>query len=190
MTRIGILGGTFSPAHLGHLELALLAKKSLNLSAIYIMPCQFPPHKKDCLITTHRLNILRKIFINAPSVYLDFSEILRNGPSLTHLSLSNWQKKHPKDRLFFIQGSDSFATITEWENWLEMIDHAEMVVIPRGTPVEVPMQWLHCKHRIHVLDESVRAVSSTDIRTSKDKKWIIEQMGEPAGKYYLSKCID
>jgi nicotinate (nicotinamide) nucleotide adenylyltransferase len=188
MARIGILGGTFSPAHLGHYELALLAQKAINLSAIYIMPCQFPPHKANCLTTHHRLNILRRLFMETPAIYFDFSEILRHGPSLTHVSLENWQKKNPDDELFFIQGSDSFATITDWEEWDQMINHAQMIIIPRGTEIKIPELWQSRKDRIHILNQSVKSISSSEIRESEDNAWIIEQMGESAGMYYLTYC--
>ncbi|MDA9832418.1 nicotinate (nicotinamide) nucleotide adenylyltransferase [Gammaproteobacteria bacterium] len=188
MARIGILGGTFSPAHLGHQQLAVLAQKALNLQAIYIMPCQFPPHKANCLTTHHRLNILRQIFMETPAIYFDFSEILRNGPSLTHVSLESWQKKHPNDELYFIQGSDSFATITDWEYWSGMIENAQMIVVPRGTQIDIPPLWQPLQHRIHILNQSIRPISSSEIRESNDASWIISQMGSSAGAYYLSNC--
>ena len=82
MTRIGVFGGTFSPPHLGHRDLALLAAKQLQLDMIYIMPCQFPPHKESCISTFHRLNMLRLLFAEYDIFRFDFSEILREAHHL------------------------------------------------------------------------------------------------------------
>lgn len=193
MTRIGVFGGTFSPPHLGHRDLALLAAKQLQLDMIYIMPCQFPPHKESCISTFHRLNMLRLLFAEYNIFRFDFSEILRKGPSLTHLSLENWQKSHPNDEIFFIMGSDSFATITTWDHWQGMILNSNIIVIPRSekpNSIKIPSAWACHKEKVHILNESVQPISSTLIRETKNLSKLKDYLGNKVASYYLEHFVN
>ena len=192
MANFGILGGTFSPPHLGHLDIAEIAKKLFELDIIYLMPCQFPPHKQQCIETYHRLNMLRILFRKHHYIQFDFSEILRDGPSLTYLSMQAWRKKHPDDRLFFILGSDSFLSITSWDFWQDIILNCELIVIPRGMSaddIHIPDQWQNKADKIHIIRESVRPISSTDVRNAGNTNEIISLLGDDTAAYYIDNCI-
>ena len=133
--------------------------------------------------------MLRLLFADQDNFRFDFSEILRDGPSLTHLSLASWHQSHPKDELFFIMGSDSFATITSWDHWEGMILNSDIAVIPRGEnpdDIQIPSAWHPHKDNIHILSESVRPISSTLIRETNNEQLIKSYLGNQVARYYLT----
>ena len=90
--RIGILGGTFSPPHIGHLLLARYAIEEMALDEVQIMPCHIPPHKETTLPTEHRIEMLKLLFNDEPRTSFDYREINQDKISLTYLSMQNGER--------------------------------------------------------------------------------------------------
>jgi nicotinate-nucleotide adenylyltransferase len=83
--RLGILGGTFNPVHIGHLLMARDALEQVTLDQVLLIPCAIPPHKQapDLASAADRLAMLRAAIRGDPHFALDDQEIRRGPPSFT-----------------------------------------------------------------------------------------------------------
>lgn len=138
--RLGILGGTFDPIHLGHLDAGDAACAALSLDAILLIPAHDPPHRPiDPLASAYHRFALVSLAIEGRDAYrVSDMELIRQGPSYTadtlrSLHAEGWRAS----QLFFILGSDAFAEIAAWYGFPSFLDLAHFVVIARpGTTIE------------------------------------------------------
>ena len=117
MLHIGIMGGTFDPIHLGHIQLAEQALNEVHLDRILFMPNHTPWMKrgKGVLDIEHRLNMVRLGIEDHPSFELSLVEIEAAGDSYTYQTLEALKKDYPKDtQLYFIVGADSLFNMEDW----------------------------------------------------------------------------
>lgn len=117
MLHIGIMGGTFDPIHLGHIQLAEQALNEVHLDRILFMPNHTPWMKRGrgVLDIEHRLNMVRLGIENHPSFELSLVEIEAAGDSYTYQTLKTLKKDYPKDtQLYFIVGADSLFNMEDW----------------------------------------------------------------------------
>ena len=137
--RIGVLGGTFDPPHVGHLWLAALAADALDLDRVLFMPAAKPPHKGGRLISkpTDRLLMTRLAIHTDPSFELSALEMERPGPSYTIDSVAELKRLYPDAQLFLIMAADSLAQIDTWREPDRLLDEIEWAVGPR-TGTELP----------------------------------------------------
>jgi nicotinate-nucleotide adenylyltransferase len=119
--RIGILGGTFNPVHIGHLLLAQSAAERFELGRVIFMPCRVPPHKDTPSLAPqqHRMAML-EIAIEG-DLQFEFSdlELQREGPSYTIDSVRRLKSVYPDYEICFIIGAD---TLTELHLWKDIYD--------------------------------------------------------------------
>lgn len=137
--KIGILGGTFNPIHIGHLILAEEAREKLGLDKVIFVPAYLPPHKdnSDIAQASSRFE-MANLAING-NEYFSVSdiEIKRNGRSYTIDTLREFKKAYPQDDLFFIIGSDLLTYLDEWKDLKEIIKMVKFVAATRpGYPLE------------------------------------------------------
>ncbi|MCU0652541.1 MAG: nicotinate-nucleotide adenylyltransferase [Candidatus Omnitrophica bacterium] len=137
--KIGILGGTFNPLHIGHLILAEEAREKLCLDKIIFVPAALPPHKSDTEIALARARYeMIKLAIKG-NEYFSVSdlEIKRPGRSYTIETVKELSRVYPKDELYFISGSDLLKYLAEWKDLNEIIKIVKFVVATRpGYPLE------------------------------------------------------
>ena len=169
--RIGILGGTFDPPHVGHLWLATLAADAMQLDRIIFMPAAQPPHKQGRSISpiVDRLLMTRLAIAGNEPFELSTLEVGRAGPSYTVDSVEELLRTYDDAALFLIMSADSLAQIDSWHDPDRLLSLVEWVVGPRpGTPPPDPGH-LHQRFgdavaRIHLLDGPSLDVSATEIR--------------------------
>src|SRR5438034_2402539 len=114
--RTGILGGTFDPIHLGHLEAADAAKRHLQLDRVLLVPSRTPPHRsvEPRASVYHRFAMTALAAAERGLLASDL-ELMRDGPSFTALTLEALHREgYAPSQLFFIIGSDAFAEISTW----------------------------------------------------------------------------
>ena len=143
--KIGILGGTFNPVHIGHLILAEEVREKLGLDKIIFVPTALPPHKDNVNIAqaSDRLAML-KLAVKA-NKFLGVSdvEIKRQGRSYTIDTLKEFKRKYPHDELYFIIGSDLLKYLNEWKDLAEIIKMVKFVAATRpGYPLEQIPQYI------------------------------------------------
>jgi nicotinate-nucleotide adenylyltransferase len=170
--RIGILGGTFDPPHIGHLWLATLAADAMALDRVLFMPAAQPPHKvgKPVSRATDRLLMTRLAIAANPLLELCPIEMERPGPSYTIDSIDELERLHPGDtQLYLVMAADSLAQIDTWREPDRLIERIEWIVGPRPGDALPDRPALEARFgeyasRIHLLEGPSLDVSSTALR--------------------------
>ena len=132
--RIGLLGGTFDPVHLGHLAVAETVLSRLQLGRMLFIPAARPPHKTDFSITSfsQRAAMLELALVPFFSYELCLLEEERPGLSFSIDTLRELRQRFGGEaRFFFIIGFDAFAEINSWKEWNHLLDLTAIVVINR-----------------------------------------------------------
>ena len=137
--RIGFLGGTFDPIHVGHLETAQAARTALALERVEIIPTHVPPHRQQtpCASAFHRFAMAALAVNGVDGLAVTDVELLSPGPSYTANTL---QRLHriglAPSQIFFITGADAFVEIETWGRYPDVLDLAHFVVVARpGHPI-------------------------------------------------------
>ena len=170
--KVGILGGTFDPPHIGHLWLATLAADNLGLGHVLLMPAARPPHKGRRPISNaaDRVMMTRLAIGGDPGLDLSLVEMERPGPSYTVDSLVQLRADLGREvGLVLIMAADSFAEIDAWREPDRLLELAEWAVGPRpGTPLPtreaLRERFGEAAARIHLLEGPSLDVSSSEIR--------------------------
>jgi nicotinate-nucleotide adenylyltransferase len=138
--RIGILGGTFNPPHLGHLVCAQEAYIQLELERVILIPARHPPHKpvEEEPGPDHRLELCRLAVEGDQRFEVSELELNREGPSYTIDTLSLLHSSAPDNDLYLIVGGDIAAGLPDWHEPERVLSLATVAVAKRrGTPREV-----------------------------------------------------
>jgi nicotinate-nucleotide adenylyltransferase len=170
--RIGILGGTFDPPHVGHLWLATLAVDAIGLDRVLFMPAAQPPHKDHGAVTSasDRLLMTRLAIAGNDAFELTLIEMERAGPSYTIDSVVELRRLYGDEaELFLLMAADSLAQIDTWRQPDELLERIEWIVGPRPGAALPDRAGLEARFgtgadRIHLLDGPSLDVSSTQIR--------------------------
>lgn len=114
--KIGIMGGTFNPIHMGHLVLAEQALQQAKLDLVLFMPSNNPPHKRNVTIVSdeHRIQMTSLAIKDNDFFELSTFEMEREGFTYTADTLTILKEQYPDKQFFFIIGADSFL---QFENW-------------------------------------------------------------------------
>lgn len=172
--RLGILGGTFDPPHVGHLLAASDAYEALELDRLLFVPAGVQPFKVREVAATpaQRLAMVRLMVDGDPRFAADPIEIDRTGLSFTVDTLTALAARHPGAELFLLIGEDLAAQIASWRDARRIPDLARIVVLERGSPraasartaiaevaaagAELPMRRLPTR-RVDVSSTEIRA---------------------------------
>lgn len=134
MLKLGILGGTFNPIHIGHLILAQYVFEELGLEKVVFLPTGNPPHKKrrDVESGYHRLNMINEAIKNNKGFISSDLEINRQGTTYTYDTLNEFKNMYNFDELNFIIGWDTFLDMKNWFKIEEVLKMASFVVVNRN----------------------------------------------------------
>ena len=137
--KIGLLGGTFDPVHLGHVRMAEACKAQLGLDEIWWIPASVPPHKtrQTTPYDKRREWIAKTIEGKAGHRILDI-EKEREGKSYTYHTLQELHKREPDCQFYFLTGADSLDGLHTWYHWEDILDLCTFVVTTRpGYDMEI-----------------------------------------------------
>jgi nicotinate-nucleotide adenylyltransferase len=168
--RIGILGGTFNPPHLGHLVSAQEAYLQLELDRVLFIPASIPPHKavEDEPGADHRVALCRLAIAGDERFDVEDLEISRPGPSYTVDTLEELHSRAPDSELFLIVGGDIAAGLPEWHQPERVLSLATLAVAQRrGTSrsaVREALGGLRGGERARFFEMPTIGLSSTMIR--------------------------
>jgi nicotinate-nucleotide adenylyltransferase len=167
--RIGILGGTFNPPHLGHLLLAQEAHAALGLDRVLLVPAGAPPHKAvpEDPGAERRLHMVRLAVQGDDRFGVSDLEVVRPGPSYTVATLRAIDAQAPQDELYLIVGGDTAEALPGWHRPEEILELAHLAVAERGDRrerVEAALAGLGGARRVSFLDMSRVDISSSEIR--------------------------
>ena len=169
--KVGILGGTFSPIHYGHLILAETAYDRFGLDKVMIMPAGDPYFKdlNKMAADEHRENMTRLAIEGNPHVEFSDMELKREGKTYTVDTLIELTTQHPDDEFYFIVGSDTLYNIEKWYRPAEIFQMAKFLTSCRNIEnQELTEQIDYLKNKfgakIYNLYMPNIDISSTDIR--------------------------
>lgn len=180
--RVGLLGGTFDPVHLGHLSLAESALEAFALDHVLFIPSAVTPHKRHRPITAtrHRLAMLRLALADRPRLALSTVELDRGGVSYTVDTLAALRGRHSDWDLWLLLGMDSLRDLHLWHRAADLLALCTVATLERpgvdrplaevpGFPPEVSRALLRTVARGRPV-----AVSSSDIRARIAQRQPIE----------------
>ncbi len=169
--RIGILGGTFDPVHLGHLVIAENARCCLDLDKVLFIPAGQPWLKADRKVSeaVHRLAMVRLAVASNEAFELDAREIEREGPTFSVDTLETLTTAYPQGTEFYlVVGWDLLAQLPRWHDPVRLVELCRLVAVPRPG-YHKPLQQLEAvlpgiSGRMVELDWPRLAISASDIR--------------------------
>ena len=169
--RLGIMGGTFDPIHIGHLATAEQAREAYGLDAVVFVPAGNPVFKKHRRVTpaADRLALCRLAVASNPAFCVSALEIERGGDTYTVDTLRELRAHYPDNvELFFITGADAVAHIVKWRESAAIADLAHLIAVTR------PGYALTAERKREIEDEgsfdvsylevTALAISSSDLR--------------------------
>lgn len=157
--RIGILGGTFDPVHIGHAALAKAAIEELKLDRLLLIPSGDPPYKKPCTAKIHRLAMVRFAAEDIAGAEVSDIEIDRPGPTYAADTLMQLHDMYPDAELIYILGSDAARKVRNWKRSDEVMKLCSFACVARaGSGEDVPEGMLR-------LSADIPGISSDDIRS-------------------------
>jgi len=180
MKKIGILGGTFNPIHIGHLAIAEAAYKRLKLDEVIFMPACIPPHKQNIHMTDGKLRakMVEAAVKDTPSFSCSCLELDKEGISYTADTLRILKEQYGKDvLLYLLVGSDSLCYMDEWRAPADIFACAHIGVYCRSSE-----EYANIRDYASMLREKYRAkiilfrkndridISSTALRKALSEK--------------------
>ncbi len=133
MKRIGILGGTFNPIHIGHLMIAQRVLEKLGLDKVIFVPTCLPPHKsgRNLIDARNRLRMTRLAVRGNRHFEVSSFEVRRGGKSYSVDTVRYFRRCYPEAKLFFIIGSDHIAKLHTWKNIQEVARIVSFIAVYR-----------------------------------------------------------
>ena len=182
---VGLLGGTFDPIHMGHLDVAEAARVAIGLDHILLVPANVPPHRAAPKASSaHRFAMAALGVQDRPDLRVSDLEMLSNEPSFTSTTLDRLRAAGgDPGTICFVIGADAFREIRTWKAFPEILDRCHFVVVSRpGSPApalravlpELSGRMIDAagmlrfdtggEPRILLVDAPTAPVSSTDVR--------------------------
>ncbi len=210
-SRIGILGGTFDPVHVGHVETALAAERALDLDTVLLMPSGMPPHRQQQPLASrfHRFAMVALAVNGLGRLAVSDLEIGEAGPSYTFDTLTRLRDTGLEgSQIFFITGADAFAEIETWSRYPDVLDMAHFVVVSRprhpapaiadAVPSLAPRLRAGTRDGssavasarqldIYVVDAPTPDISSTDVRRRLGAGEAIDGLVPEAVRIYIAQ---
>lgn len=167
MKKVGIIGGTFDPPHLGHLLIANDVRQKLSLDEIWFMPNHIPPHKqnKSLTPTAIRVGMLEAAVETNSSFRVEAIELQREGPSYTYDTMLLLTEKYPDTRFYFIIGADMVEYLPKWNNIEQLLKLVTFVGVKR------PGYTFESVYPVIEVETPQMDISSTLIRKRVQEGW-------------------
>jgi len=173
MERIGIYGGTFNPPHIGHLQAAKQAVKTLGLTKLLVIPDRIAPHKvipSGSPTPEQRLAMVQTAFRDYPEIEVSDMELRREGVSYSYQTILQLKEAYPDAELILLMGTDMFLTFHTWMNPEIILENAALGVFYRGekgerAAIEAKKAEMETAgHRVKLVENDVINISSTQMR--------------------------
>jgi nicotinate-nucleotide adenylyltransferase len=197
--RIGVLGGTFNPIHLGHLIVAQMALERFELSRVLFIPCAMPPHKNGAGLAEgcHRLAMVQGAVEGDLHFEASDIEIQRGGRSYTVDTISVLHERFASADFCFIIGADTLMELHTWKQIDTLLTLVRFVTLARpGTNLaalradpgrlRLPPPWPD-RLLADVAEGRQVDVSSSDIRHRLAEGMSIRYLVPPCVEMYISE---
>ena len=129
--KVGVLGGTFDPPHIGHLNISKIALKKLKLNRLlWVITKRNPLKNKPYLKIKTRIDLSKKITNKERKIFVHYFDGKIKSASTFNL-LNYIKRKEKKAKLYFLIGADNLIKFHKWHNWKKIPKLAKIVVFPR-----------------------------------------------------------
>ena len=167
---IGFLGGSFDPAHKGHLKISKIAIKKLKLNKVlWVVTNKNPFKKKPFYSLSERILIAKKITKNTKKIQVTYLDKIvgssRSIKIIEHLLI----KKKLKN-IYFMIGSDNLVAFHKWKNWKKLVKLTKLTVFSRSGYDKKGKKSIvakHLKNKIIFINNKPILISSTKLRKIK-----------------------
>jgi nicotinate-nucleotide adenylyltransferase len=185
--KVGIMGGTFDPIHLGHLRGAENAREALGLDEVRFLPAQVPPHRPvPASSARDRYAMVALATALHPRFVADDLELRREGPSYTVDTIARVRDERPGDDFVLIVGSDTFPELSTWKDHDRLFRMCTVAVVTRpddgGPDPAAPSV-----DRAQRVPGPGLAVSATDVRRRVKEGLSIRYLVPDAVADYIAK---
>ena len=188
--KVGIMGGTFDPIHIGHLILGENAYQQFGLSRVIFMPAGNPPHKQHRegqATDEQRLSMVYRATASNPHVEVSLLEMNADGYSYTYRTLERLGKEQPDTEYYFIIGADSLFYFDSWKNPQRIADACTLVVATRNhTSDEKLDEKIEFVRKLFNAKIEKLDTENIDCSSSQIRSWIKE--GHTV-KYYVPDTV-
>ena len=194
--KIGILGGTFNPIHIGHLTIAKSAYESFDLDEVWFLPNGTPPHKDEKLTARelkHRISMLELAIKEIPYFRVSLKEAKLHEASYTYSTMKSFKKEFPDIEFYFILGADSLFAIENWKQFEEIFPSCTILAAMREDKdvqkLNERAKYLRERYgaKIELLKAPKIDISSSDIRECVRKGLSISTMTTESVVDYIKK---
>lgn len=181
--RVGIMGGTFNPPHIGHLIVAEQVCEALELDSIHFMPTFKPGHAsgKETIDANYRVDMVDLAIEDNPHFALDLTEVNRAGTTYTIDTIKELKEANPETEYFFIIGGDMVQDLANWKAIDELVSLVHFVGVNRPgyvSETDYPIIWV---------DTQEVDVSSSEIRERISQGLSIKYLTSPSVIDYIEQ---
>lgn len=164
--KVGIMGGTFDPIHIGHMLAAETARDAFGLEEVWFMPSHIPPHKQAAGASGEdRLALVREAIRNNAAFRILDWELKRGGVSYTIDTVRMLQEQYPGEDFYFIIGADMVQYLPKWREIDELVRRLTFIGLGRpGIPLDPGTLPEHISRKVLLADMPMVGISSTLIR--------------------------
>ena len=185
--KIGILGGTFAPIHLGHLIIAEQARDQYGLDQVLLSPSGHSYFKDNraqkVLPALTRLEMTRKAVSDYPPFEVSDIEVLRSGNTYTYETLEELADLHPEAELYFIVGADTVCSMSTWREPARIFAACTVLAAMREDQVDPESFQQGIKDLENRFHARIRTISIPNIGISSTQ--IRERAGNGKSIHYL-----
>ncbi len=197
--KIGIMGGTFDPIHIGHLILGEAAYDQFNLDEVWFMPAGNPPHKrnrKGRATDIQRTEMVKLAIAPNPHFKLSLEEMNEDGYSFTYRTMEHLNHVYPDTDFYFIIGADSLLDFDTWKEPARIACACRIVVATRNQINQAEFDRVLEKRQKEFrgcflkLDTPNLDIASKTIRSwIRDKKTTRYYLAEDVRRYIIKNRI-
>ncbi len=188
--KIGIMGGTFDPIHVGHLFLAEEVKSAYALDKVIFVPSKIGPHKMNAVKTPPeiRYQMVRCAIADNAAFSVSDIEIKRAGISYTIDTVHHFRRLYPRAEIYFITGADAIVEIETWRDYEALLRGITFIAATRPSlkdeQLRAAIRRLNTVYaaNIKMMDMISLEISSSDIRRRR-------AAGKPI-KYLVRRCVE
>lgn len=189
MSKIGILGGTFDPPHLAHIEIAQAARAQLELDEVILVPAGRSPFKlaENMSLAKHRLKMTELAIEDQDGLSVSDIEITRAGPSFTVDTLVELHMAQPAE-YWLILGSDQLKAFVEWKAPHRILQMARLAAVVRPPDTREKLEvlladWMSPK--VDFVELAPSPISSTQVRSMIKHGERIDKFVKPSVRAYI-----
>lgn len=184
-TRVGVLGGTFDPIHLGHLALAREVRDAAHLDRVLFVPSG-DPWQKQCVVgVSDRVAMVRRAIAGQEGFFISLVDVDREGPTYTIDTLADLATQFPNDDLWFIIGADAARGMHTWHRSDELLRWGNFLVVSR--PGESAPQAPEGMRNLELVQIPSVDVSSTICRQAIREGKPLDNFVPPAVGDYINE---